>query len=311
MNSQINDLLYRLLDETPNAFGVFDSNNQLLYCNANMANVFGLSRQQATGLTHRELMRNAYNNGLGVRTDSEDFEQWVSDVESRQRLDPVRTFESDLFNGEWLKITQVTIDDHLVLIGTNITELKDTEARLRTALEELNDVANTDVLTSVANRRHFFARAGEELARAQRYQHPLCLMLLDIDYFKQVNDQFGHHAGDQVLQFFARFYESGLRKIDFFARLGGEEFVVLLPETRLPDAMNLGNRLREQLTQQSIYTMPEEQQLRITVSAGISQFEGSGDSVQTLLSRADEALYRAKAHGRNCCEAAAPWPAVG
>lgn len=311
MNSQINDLLFRLLDETPNAFGVFDSNNQLLYCNANMASVFGLSRQQAKGLTHRELMRNAYSSGLGVRIDSEDFEQWISDVESRQRLDPVRTFESGLMNGEWLKITQVTIDNHLVLIGTNITELKDTEARLRAALEELSDVANTDVLTNAANRRHFFERAGEELARAQRYHHPLCLMLLDIDYFKQVNDQYGHHAGDQVLQFFARFYAGNLRKIDFFARFGGEEFVVLLPETRLADAMTLGNRLRQQLAQQSIYTLPEEQLLKITVSTGISQFEGSGDSVQTLLSRADEALYRAKAHGRNCCEAAAPWPAAG
>lgn len=310
-HSDLSDLLSRVLDTTPDAFGVFDPENRLVFCNLRMATLFGLQREEAIGRTHRELMYAAFHNGLGVNIEATDFDAWIADVESRQRSQPVRIFESDSVSGTWHKVTQITLDGYMVLTSTDISELKQTEYELREALDELHHAANTDPLTLIANRRHFFEYAGVELARAQRYGHPLTLMMLDIDYFKQINDNHGHHAGDQVLKFFAGFYRNNLRKIDFIARFGGEEFVVILPETGISEALLLAERLRRQLAEEPIFTMPEDKQLHITVSTGISQYEGSGDSIQTLLSRADDALYRAKQLGRNRCEAAEPWPRAG
>ncbi|WP_430460205.1 diguanylate cyclase [Thalassolituus sp. LLYu03] len=307
----LDPILEKMLDVTPDAFGVFDPENRLVFCNQNMARVFGLDRDEALGRTHRELMHEAFHNGLGVNIESDDFEAWINDIESRQRSQPVRIFESDAVSGRWHKITQVTIDNYMVLVSTDISELKQTEYELRKAMDDLHHAANTDPLTLIANRRHFFEVAGVELARAQRYHHPLSLLLLDIDHFKNINDQYGHHAGDQVLKFFAAFYRDNLRKVDFIARFGGEEFVVLLPETGLSEAAMLADRLRSRLADERIYTMPEDKSLTITVSTGVSLFEGAGDTIQTLLSRADEALYRAKRQGRNRCEVARPWPAAG
>ena len=310
-HADISPVLAQMLDITPDAFGVFDPDNRLVFCNQNMARLFGLERDLALGKTHRELMYNVFHNGLGINIENDDFEAWISDIESRQRSQPVRIFESDAVAGRWHKITQITIDNYLVLISTDISELKQTEYELRKAMDELHHTANTDPLTLIANRRHFFEVAGTELARAQRYNHPLSLLLLDIDYFKNINDQYGHHAGDQVLKFFATFYRENLRRIDFIARFGGEEFIVLLPETGLSEAAMLAERLRSRLADEIIYTLPEEKSLNITVSTGISLFEGAGDTIQTLLSRADEALYRAKRQGRNRCEIATPWSAAG
>lgn len=307
MTHDLFPLLIRLLEESPDAFGILDGNNQVIFCNQRLADIFGLQRAQAIGKTHRQLMQEAFHNGLGIRIEADDFDAWITDVESRQRSEKVRVFESDMHSGKWLQVTQLVIDDYLILMGTDITPLKDTEHKLHRALQELQQLAHTDPLTQIANRRSFFIRAGEELMRAHRYQRPLSLVLLDLDYFKQINDLFGHQTGDDVLSWVAAFYLERLRRTDFLARMGGEEFVILLPETDSLTALELTDRLRAELAVGIREILPADAPA-LTISAGISLLELQGDTIQTLLSRADAALYQAKALGRNRCELAPPWP---
>lgn len=183
-------------------------------------------------------------------------------------------------------------DGQPALIGfsTDITELHDLK-------EELQRQARTDNLTGLANRRSFFEHAEEALSRSRRHGHPLSLIAIDIDHFKQINDDYGHPAGDRVLQDFAGCCNSALREEDLCARTGGEEFCVLLPDTGHDAALVLAERLREMT--QDCRPLPEHPALQATISLGVACL-GEGDTnFGSLFSRADRALYRAKDLGRN------------
>ena len=162
--------------------------------------------------------------------------------------------------------------------------------------------SDTDGLTGCHNRRYLQNRLLEELARAQRNRVSLCCVLFDIDYFKSINDNYGHLAGDQVLVEFSRRIRRQLRINDVFARYGGEEFSALLPETRIDDALRLAERIREKVREPMLL---EGQTLNVTVSGGVCEFipRAHDDDLITLskrlLNAADEALYQAKAQGRN------------
>ncbi len=164
-------------------------------------------------------------------------------------------------------------------------------------------LANQDALTGAANRRAVLEALESELARAQRQRTPLALLMLDIDHFKRVNDQHGHLAGDQVLRHFVHVVRQRLRAQDFLGRYGGEEFLLLLPDTDLAGAQQLAQQLC-----QAVQAAPcdwQGQTIAVTVSVGIA---GAGTSQQadgeTLLQAADQALYRAKDKGRNRVEVA-------
>ncbi|MCC6187442.1 MAG: GGDEF domain-containing protein [Anaerolineales bacterium] len=168
------------------------------------------------------------------------------------------------------------------------------EERSRKALEAL---ANLDPLTGTFNRRHFFELAVKEFERQQRYPHPLSLLILDIDHFKGVNDQHGHQTGDLALRSLTELIGRQKRAQDIFGRLGGEEFGLLLPETTLEAAVIVGQRLLEHCRALEI---PSPRGLvRLTFSAGVTQAEPNDDALDELLYRADQALYHAKAAGRN------------
>ncbi|WP_416181079.1 GGDEF domain-containing protein [Chloroflexus sp.] len=138
--------------------------------------------------------------------------------------------------------------------------------------------------------------ANIELARAQRYQHALSLVLIDIDHFKMINDQFGHHAGDDALICFAASWMAEKRTHDIFARWGGEEFILLLPETDQHHARQLVERVRDKMLTKPM--VAGNNRLIIKFSAGISAYTGS-ETFEQLVQRADLALYRAKQQGRN------------
>ena len=171
-----------------------------------------------------------------------------------------------------------------------------------TSLRELfrrAEHADTDELTSLPNRRAFKEALMHEIQRAKRYGTPLSLTLFDLDHFKQVNDSHGHPAGDRVLVAVARAVERNLRESDVFARVGGEEFVVLLPNTNEEGAVEFAERLRAAL--QAISPLALEVDAQITASFGVVEFDrGSDDSTgETLSAAADAALYNAKWLGRN------------
>lgn len=178
-----------------------------------------------------------------------------------------------------------------ILAGiTDITPQKALEEKLR-------ELAMQDELTGLYNRRHFSEMADVELARARRTGAPLSLAMLDIDHFKRVNDVYGHAAGDQVLRELSRAMRETLRGSDVSARIGGEEFVILLTDTALDGAVAVTERLRERVGQTEV-ALEDGRAVRFTVSAGVTEL-ARGERLDALLARADEALYRAKSDGRN------------
>ena len=155
----------------------------------------------------------------------------------------------------------------------------------------------TDGLTGLFNRRHVLALADQEYARARRFERPLSALMIDIDHFKQVNDTHGHATGDQVLAEVGRRLRSSVRTIDIVGRYGGEEFVLVLPETALPGAGLLGERLRRGMAASPIATLAGA--LSITMSVGVATTQPTVSDVATLIANADSALYAAKQAGRN------------
>lgn len=168
----------------------------------------------------------------------------------------------------------------------------------RKAMErQLEYQATHDALTGLLNRRELLERLENELNRANRYAKNLVVFLLDIDHFKQINDNLGHKAGDRVLQGFADLLNDQLRKMDLCGRYGGEEFIIVLPETKIDQAVGMGERLRS-LVEGNEQLAPGLE-LSITVSIGIADYPASGDTAAELIEAADKALYRAKNQGRN------------
>ncbi len=166
----------------------------------------------------------------------------------------------------------------------------------RAEIERLHGLAITDGLTGLANFRFFQDRLREEFLRAQRYDASLSLVMMDLDHFKSINDNFGHQAGDEVLMAAAGAIKAQVRETDLVARYGGEEFVVLLPQTHLPGALTVAERIAAGLRAMKLRTPG----LRVTASFGLAGFPGrSIHSHELLLRAADQALYRAKGDGRD------------
>lgn len=189
-----------------------------------------------------------------------------------------------------------------------ITDTSDLEmllARSRTLLDyrahldSVEEAAFTDHLTGAANRRRFEQQLYRELERTARYGHPFCLLLMDIDDFKKINDEFGHEAGDKVIQRMAQILQEGIRTPDLAARIGGDEFALLLVETNASRGFEVADRLRQTIKATDFPTVGFET-IRITVSFGIVESPADEQTTAELLGRrADAALYEAKRQGRD------------
>jgi len=176
---------------------------------------------------------------------------------------------------------------------------------IRSSQEQLTRLATTDALTGLANRRHALAEIDREWRRVVRTRSPLALLMIDIDHFKSINDRHGHAVGDEVLVAVATRCRGALRAIDLCGRLGGEEFVVMLPETDRAGAIATAERLRSEVGATPVTT--DAGPVGVTISLGIAVAAPGADTEEpgsrtahALLQRADRALYRAKADGRDC-----------
>jgi diguanylate cyclase (GGDEF)-like protein/PAS domain S-box-containing protein len=206
--------------------------------------------------------------------------------------------------GEGMKFYEVRISslyDHRRWVSGRLILLRDITTR-KLAENQLKLLAITDPLTGLYNRRYFFSLAEAEFKRAIEGQGDLSVILMDIDYFKNVNDRYGHLAGDQVLERMAARSREALRKGDILARYGGEEFAVLLPCTGSEDACQVAERLRANVAREE--PIPDVGSVEITASLGVASIDASaGLTFDQLLDRADQALYQAKHENRNrvCC----------
>jgi diguanylate cyclase (GGDEF)-like protein len=176
--------------------------------------------------------------------------------------------------------------------------IETSNAQLRDALEREQQNARTDDLTGLNNRRHVFALARQAFAVAVRYRHPLGAILLDVDHFKGINDRWGHQIGDEVLKHVAGVARHHLRSADILGRYGGEEFIVLLPDSTAEQSKVVAERIREEIGRDSLDTAKGG--VAVTISAGVADTtQGGHDGIERLIGLADQALYAAKQAGRD------------
>lgn len=193
------------------------------------------------------------------------------------------------------------LEAKLKLLQERLNEMEAEVKESRLAIEEQKRKATHDPLTGLPNRDAYQARLEEELVRRHRYGGNLSLVVCDVDHFKNINDNYGHLAGDRVLKLISRTLRKNLRDIDFIARFGGEEFVILMPETQASDACSAAEKLRTSI-EQSPFNFRKER-VPVTMSFGISEFKAL-ESPDVVFERADKALYQAKDGGRNRCQLA-------
>ena len=205
-------------------------------------------------------------------------------------------------NGTYLNEEQVARDNKLnngdrIKVGPTILKFLsglDAEAKYH---EEIYRMTIIDGLTQIHNKRYLFESLDKELIRARRYERELGLLIFDIDFFKRINDQFGHLAGDHVLRELARVVQERIRRDEVFARYGGEEFVIVLPETGLSGAQALAENLRTRVAAHGFAFQGER--IPVTISVGVAQLAKEDRTAADLIQRADEKLYEAKRGGRN------------
>lgn len=228
-------------------------------------------------------------------------DRYLLDREIKQALVQCRPFEMEYLirrrDGSliwvWEQGQAVTIEgrEYLEGIVLDINQRKLME-------EELERLATHDPLTGLFNRRQFERQLKDEMARSQRYHHPLSLLWLDVDHFKSINDRYGHLAGDMVLRELSKLLQSSVRTVDYVARYGGEELTVILPEVDESEALEMAERLRRLVEAYKI-TVSTHKRVSVTVSIGAATSPKHGREVTTLTKRADEAMYQAKRSGRN------------
>ncbi len=277
----------RMVEASPCALGLLDfSTDHIRYLNPDMADLVGRPVSELAGQPMASLFAQP--------------EDWAACRAALREAGTVREREYALHTSggtlRWVDLSATLLagngggDDVLVSM-MDVTQRVAREHRL-------SHEAGTDALTGLANRRRFLEQGGEMFELAHRHQRPLALLMIDLDHFKQVNDLYGHGIGDEVLVRMARLLDATLRTGDLAVRLGGEEFVALLPETDLTHALEAAERLREAVENAPLM-LADSRLLAFTVSIGVAALRDEHAELHNLLAQADAALYRAKHAGRN------------
>lgn len=228
--------------------------------------------------------------------------------EERTRQLPVLAMVDPDDRGRMVKALEIGVNDILsrpidpqelsARVKTQIQRKRYTDY-LRNNLDHSLELAVTDQLTGLHNRRYMTGQLDSLVKRATLGGDPVSALLIDIDFFKKINDTFGHDIGDEVLREFALRLASNVRAIDLPCRYGGEEFVVIMPDTALADALRIAERIRMHVSGSPFTVAHGREMLNVTISIGVSATAGEGDTPEALLKRADEGVYQAKASGRN------------
>jgi len=288
--------LVEALTESGQAVCIFDAEDNLRYANKTYQGMF-LGNYDGP-FTFSGITRHAHGNGLGVRLDDGDVEAFLARTLPRRRILPRKSFETDLVDGRWFWIDQTILPNGWILsVGADITALKQNEKALRQAHEAALRASQTDPLTGLASRRHILEQLDGLLAEHEACGSSMSIAVIDIDHFKAINDGHGHDAGDTVLRHFADMCRDRVSLQDRIGRMGGEEFLLILPGAVIDDALRTVDRIRDRFPPARL--VEDGIDLSYTFSAGIAEAL-AGDDRSSILRRADRALYAAKGEGRNC-----------
>ena len=291
LQEQVNEqsyLLETMLNNIDAHIYVKDCERNFLYVNNRVAELFGDTAENIIGKKDTDILP------VEIAEHFYQSDKQVFETNQKQVIEETTHRE----NGEASHYISTKVpfnrpDKLPALIGfsSDVTEL----FKLK---EEFMQLANTDPLTNLYNRRFFTEQAEKEYQRAKRYSLSMTLISIDIDYFKSINDKFGHPAGDQVLIEIAKQLKTSLRQTDILARIGGEEFSILLPETSAISAVAFAERIKEEQSK-LLMTGDWQGEINLSVSIGVSSLIASDEAFDVLFSRADKALYQAKNTGRN------------
>lgn len=294
----IEKIILESLALTKDGVGIFDKDDNLIYCNDALSSLFAMSAKEALNKSFSEISTHCFNSLTGINIESETLEDWLSYVLSKRRSCSFRSFETDTHEGKWFLVTeQLVHQDYLYIYVTDITEKKTSENALKRMSEKLHQLATTDYLTGIYNRRYFYEQAEIEFNRSQRKDQACSVMVFDLDNFKSINDKYGHAAGDILLKAFTKNIQPHCRSYDIFARIGGEEFALLLPNTEKNNAFIIAERIRASI--EALIVPFENKSLQITVSIGVIENSGDMKSMDQFMKTADKNLYIAKSNGRN------------
>jgi diguanylate cyclase (GGDEF)-like protein len=297
MADEIHHTLLEFINLSKDGYLVFDKHDRICFINDTFAGIIGIEKQQALGLSFERLVRISAESRNGLHVESDDLDNWIVAAQSRRQSSDFRLFEVDKWDGRWFLLSEQSLPTKELLVhAKEITEQKNLEAQLLATQDKLRELALTDELTGVANRRSFMESVKVELARQERQQQAAALLIFDMDFFKRVNDTYGHQAGDRVLQQVAQVTRRQLRPYDIFGRIGGEEFAIFLADTDKALAYQIAERLRI-----TIFNTPitlAKMTLSVSVSIGLCTHV-SGNTFQELYEKTDIALYQAKKSGRN------------
>ena len=225
------------------------------------------------------------------------IEKYAADISQTEDINQLNFILGNLMKDtRGMQLDMMRSRDELAAAEKQVKEAEEKVRQLETELDQISDLVREDHLTGTLNRRGMDDAFARELSRADRLNLPLCVSLLDIDHFKRLNDTYGHDAGDEALVHLVRVVKEALRPSDVIARFGGEEFVIILPDTGMDDAVTAMTRVQRHLTKN--FFMHDNQRLLITFSAGVS-LRAAGESAESMITRADRALYQAKEAGRN------------
>lgn len=273
------DFYQNLINSLAEGIMVVDGEGRILEANLAVCRIIGCPEEEIKGRHVSELDPELHDHIVFLLKEAGEGRRVARRIRIRTR------------KGEDLYIfASVSVYDELyILLLSDITKIAKYEEKLR-------ELAEKDHLTKVYNRRMFESFLKHEMEKASRYGRPLSLIMFDIDHFKRINDTYGHQVGDEVLRRLADLVRRNLRKTDIFARWGGEEFMILLPEADISSASKLAERLRRTVESADFGRVG-----RITVSFGVTEMR-RGDSLDAIISRVDRAVYEAKRKGRNRVE---------
>jgi diguanylate cyclase (GGDEF)-like protein/PAS domain S-box-containing protein len=285
------------VEHSPISIVIMDITGNIEYVNLKFTEVTGFTLDEVRGKTPQDTFGSS---NTQPETRAEHWQTILSGNEWRGEMENCKK------NGEsyWAAVSISPITDsngiitHFVSINEDITVRKENEEKIQRLNAGLEQLAMTDYLTNLYNRRYFMQRGAEEFKRARRNNQPLALLMMDIDHFKNVNDTYGHDAGDMALQQVAATLKSSLREIDILGRIGGEEFAVLLPNISLHEAAVLAERVRKAVAGTSV-EIPGGS-LTITISIGVAVLTNETSGIDNILKNADVAMYQAKSCGGNC-----------
>jgi diguanylate cyclase (GGDEF)-like protein len=284
-----------IYEQSPLHVVLYDPDDMVRYANPAHCADFGMSRD--VPISWSDMMRHSFANQVGATIKTDDMEAWLISTKARRGKKPFRTFEADLRDGRWMYITE-TMDAQgwMLSVGFDITALRANDRSLRQARDGALRAAQIDTLTGVSSRAHVLEQLDLRLNQLRSTQQPCGMVLVDLDYFKKINDTYGHTAGDDVLQRFSRLVVGTLGRNDGFGRIGGEEFLLLYPQVT-PAEMEAKVQAILELVRESS-PLPEVPRFHHTCSAGLTMLDPALSAIENMRN-ADRALYAAKGAGRD------------